>query len=84
MRSATRFERDLRALSQERKRPRTSKPGGKTCRVGEIEASNPDELVGKWIAFLATAERGVYFGSYRGTVIGPEPALERDGGALAT
>jgi hypothetical protein len=57
---------------------------GRKLAAGKIEASNPDELVGKWIAFLATAERGVYFGSYRGIFIGPEPALEHDGGALAT
>ncbi len=28
------------------------------------------------VAFLATAERGVYFATYRGSFIAPEPALE--------
>ena len=57
---------------------------GRKIAAGPIEAADPREIVMKWSLFLATAERGVYFGSYRGAVIGAEPALEHDGGALAT
>ena len=35
------------------------------------------------VEFLATAERGVYFATYRGSFVGPEPALETETGALA-
>jgi hypothetical protein len=45
-------------------------------------AADPRELVLKWSAFLATAERGTYFATYRGSFVGPEPALE-DNDALA-
>ena len=48
-----------------------------------FEAASPAELIAKWMAFLAVAERGVYVGSYRGAYIGPESALEHEGGALA-
>jgi hypothetical protein len=48
-----------------------------------IEAADPRELVLKWSAFLATADRGTYFATYRGSFVGPEPALENDGGSLA-
>ena len=41
------------------------------------------ELVIKWSAFLATAERGTYFATYRGSFVGPEPALENEAGAIA-
>jgi hypothetical protein len=51
--------------------------------AGTIEASDARELVLKWSLFLATAERGVYFATYRGSFLGPEPALENDGDALA-
>ena len=37
----------------------------------------------KWSLFLATAERGVYFATYRRSFAAPEAALESDG-ALAT
>jgi hypothetical protein len=37
----------------------------------------------KWSLFLATAEKGVYFATYRGSFVGPELALANDGGALA-
>ena len=37
----------------------------------------------KWSLFLATAERGVYFATYRGSFLAPEAALESDAGALA-
>ena len=47
-----------------------------SCFAGTIEAADPRELVLKWSAFLATAERGTYFASYRGSFVGPEPALE--------
>jgi hypothetical protein len=56
---------------------------GRRLAAGTIEAATPTELVAKWTAFLALAERGVYVGSYRGAYIGPEPALEHEGGALA-
>jgi len=58
---------------------------GRASRRGSatIEAADPRELVLKWSAFLATAERGVYFATYRGSFVGPEPALEKDAGALA-
>jgi len=35
--------------------------------AGTIEAADPRELVLKWSAFLATAERGTYFATYRGS-----------------
>ena len=41
------------------------------------------KLVAKWSAFLVTAERGVYFATYRGSFVGPEEALESAAGALA-
>jgi hypothetical protein len=40
-----------------------------------IEAADHREFVLKWSAFLATAERGTYFATYRGSFVGPEPAL---------
>jgi hypothetical protein len=43
----------------------------------------PVRLVLKWSAFLATAERGTYFATYRGSFVGPEPALDNDAGSLA-
>src|SRR5215510_13363212 len=36
----------------------------------------PLPLNTKWSLFLATAEGGVYFATYRGSFVGPEPALE--------
>lgn len=48
-----------------------------------IMAASPAEFVAKWSAFLATSERGVYFATYRGSFMGPEPALENDAGSLA-
>ena len=36
----------------------------------------------RWSLFLATAERGVYFATYRGSFVGPELALESDAGDL--
>jgi hypothetical protein len=56
---------------------------GRKLYAGTIEAADPRELVFKWSAFLATAERGVYFATYRGSFITPEAALERDDGSLA-
>ena len=56
---------------------------GRKLFAGEIEAADPRDLVLKWSLFLATAERGVYFATYRGSFVGPEPALENDDGALA-
>jgi PAS domain S-box-containing protein len=35
-----------------------------------FEAADPRELVLKWSAFLATAERGTYFATYRGSFVG--------------
>jgi hypothetical protein len=49
---------------------------GRKLFAGTIEAADPRELVLKWSAFLATAERGTYFATYRGSFVGPEPALE--------
>ena len=56
---------------------------GRKLFVGSIEASSPAELVAKWSTFLVTPERGVYFATYRGSFVGPEPALESAAGALA-
>ena len=56
---------------------------GRKVFAGTIEAASPAELVAKWSAFLATAERGAYFATYRGSFLGPEPAHESDAGALA-
>ena len=56
---------------------------GRKIFAGSIEAADPRELVAKWSIFLATSERGVYFATYRGSFMGPEPALESDAGALA-
>jgi hypothetical protein len=50
--------------------------------AGAIEAT-PAELVARWSAFLAVSERGVYFATDRESLLGPEPALESDAGALA-
>ena len=44
---------------------------GRKLFAGTIEAADPRELVIKWSAFLATAERGVYFATYRGSFVGP-------------
>ena len=32
---------------------------------------------------LVATERGVYFATYRGSFVGPEPALDNDAGAIA-
>jgi hypothetical protein len=56
---------------------------GRKLLAGTIEAATPAELVIKWSALLATSERGVYFATYRGSFLGPEPARENDAGALA-
>jgi len=56
---------------------------GRKLFAGTIQAGDPRELVLKWSLFLATAERGVYFAAYRGSFVGPQPALENDGGTLA-
>ena len=61
---------------------RLTEDGRKLC-AGTIEAADPRELVLKWSAFLTTAERGVYFATYRGSFVGPEPALETDTSAMA-
>jgi len=49
---------------------------GRKLYAGTIEAADPRELVIKWSAFLVTADRGVYFATYRGSFIAPEAALE--------
>ena len=69
-------------------RKRTIKSGAWARTAGSslpapIEAATPAELVIKWSAFLATSERGVYFATYRGSFLGPEPARESDASALA-
>ena len=51
---------------------------GRKLFAGTIEAADPRELVFKWSAFLATAEKGVYFATYRGSFIAPEPSRERE------
>jgi hypothetical protein len=56
---------------------------GRKLFAGAIEAATPAELVIKWSAFLATSERGVYFATYRGSFLGPEPSRESDAGVLA-
>jgi hypothetical protein len=56
---------------------------GRRLASGTIEAGSPAELAAKWIAFLATAERGVYFGNYRGACLGPEAAIASEVDALA-
>jgi hypothetical protein len=56
---------------------------GRKLFAGAIEAADPRELVLKWSAFLATAERGTYFATYRGSFVGPEPALDSDGALAA-
>ena len=56
---------------------------GRKLFAGTIAAADPRELVIKWSVFLATAERGVYFATYRGSFVDPESALESDAGALA-
>jgi hypothetical protein len=56
---------------------------GRKLFAGTIEAATPAELVIKWSAFLATAVRGVYFATYRGSFLGPEPARDSEAGALA-
>jgi hypothetical protein len=56
---------------------------GRKLFAGTIEAATPAELVIKWSAFLATSERGVYFATYRGSFLGPEPARASDAGTLA-
>jgi len=56
---------------------------GRRLLAGTIVAATPAELVIKWSAFLATSERGVYFATYRGSFLGPEPARDSEAGALA-
>ena len=51
---------------------------GRKLHAGTIEAADPRELVMKWSLFLATADRGVYFATYRGSFLAPEAALETD------
>jgi hypothetical protein len=43
---------------------------GRKLYGGTIEAADPRELVLKWSLFLATAEKGVYFATYRGSFVG--------------
>jgi hypothetical protein len=50
---------------------------GRKIAAGTIEAADPRELVMKWSLFLATAECGVYFATYRGSFVAPEAALEK-------
>jgi hypothetical protein len=56
---------------------------GRKLFAGTIEAADPRELVLKWSAFLATAERGTYFVTYRRSFVGPEPALENSSNLAA-
>jgi hypothetical protein len=52
-------------------RSKNSVEDGRKLFAGTIEAADPRELVLKWSAFLATAERGTYFATYRGSFVGP-------------
>jgi hypothetical protein len=61
---------------------RLNKNGRKLC-AGTIEASDPRELVLQWSLFLATAVRGAYFATHRGSFVAPETSLESDASALA-
>jgi hypothetical protein len=47
-----------------------------SCSPAPSRQPIPRGLVLKWSAFLATAERGTYFATYRGSFVGPEPALQ--------
>ncbi len=56
---------------------------GRRLLAGSIEAASPAELVAKWRAFLATAARGAYIATYRGSTIGLEAAAEAPHAGLA-
>jgi hypothetical protein len=56
---------------------------GRKLYAGTIEAADPHELVFKSSAFLATAEKGVYLATYRGSFIAPEPSQASASGDLA-
>ena len=43
---------------------------------GRCRDGSPAELVAMWSAFRVTAERGVYFATYRGMSVRPEAAIE--------
>jgi hypothetical protein len=50
---------------------------GRKLFAGTIEAADPRELVLKWSAFLATAERGTYFATHRGSFVGPGAGTQK-------
>jgi len=56
---------------------------GRKLFAGTIQAGSSAELVAMWSAFLLTAERGVYFATYRGVSVGPEAAIVGGADALA-
>lgn len=56
---------------------------GRRLLAGTIAAGSPAELVAHWVAFLATATRGVYIAYYRGETLGLEAAAEAAHVALA-
>ena len=71
----------IRPTNRQTMRKRTIKlwrlqDDGRKLFAGTIVAGSPAELVAMWAAFLVTAERGVYFATYRGMSVGPEAAIE--------
>jgi hypothetical protein len=47
---------------------------GRRLFAGSIRTSSPADLVARWLAFLATAERGTYTATYRGETLGADRA----------
>ena len=47
---------------------------GRRLFAGSIRPSSPTDLAARWIAFLATAERGAYIATYRGETLGADRA----------
>jgi hypothetical protein len=50
--------------------------------AGAIAASSPIDLVARWTAFLATAERGTYIATYRGETLNADCAASERFAAL--
>jgi len=59
------------------------KEDGRKLSAGTIEAGSPAEFSAMWSAFLLTAERGVYFATYRGASVGREATNVGGADALA-
>ena len=47
---------------------------GRRLFAGSIHPNSPSDLAVRWIAFLATAERGAYIATYRGETLGADRA----------